>query len=237
MVGQVNSAICACGSACRASLHLFMGVCQLAMIHHSAGFLRSGFFSLSLSFFLISPCVLVWSMFDFTDESPAKKSPQMIKGSGREIIACEGQNSVIMPPRTTTSSLWRVNSHIKLPKECNMCLFFLIPCLSQPRCFCLAVASGGQIITSRLRWHYYSWWGCFCSGEMCSLEVQRLNCSLRMWENKLSRLNIQGDAILSYRSQTWMEIYFFLSFGRFNLPSPHLLRNCRAEIYWLSLYE
>lgn len=51
----------------------------------------------------------------------------MIKGSGREIFVCEGQNSVTMPPWiTTSSSSWRVDSHIKLLKECNICLLLFL---------------------------------------------------------------------------------------------------------------
>lgn len=43
----------------------------------------------------------------------------------------------------------------------------------------LTVASWRQIISSCLRWDYYQWCGCFCTSEMCSREVQYLNCSLR----------------------------------------------------------
>lgn len=51
------------------------------------------------------------------------------------------------------------------------------------------VASWGQIMASCLRWRYYLCWGCFCSWEMCSLEVQYLNCSPWRGDNRLSYLD------------------------------------------------
>lgn len=72
-----------------------------------------------------------------------------------------------------------------------VCVFFfqLPPVFGRLDDFGLVVASGGQIMASCLRWHDYSWWGCCCSGEMCSLGGPCPNCSLRMWENKASCLN------------------------------------------------
>lgn len=89
-------------------------------------------------------------------------------------------------------------------------LFFSISCLLQAWRFGLAVASGGQIIASCLRWHYYSWWGCCCSGEMCSLGVQHPNCSLRMWENKPSCMNTRRRCHSPQTGADWNTNFYHL---------------------------
>lgn len=87
MVGQVNSTARARGSACRASLHLFMEACQLPVIHHSTHFLCCAVHVFVCVCFTFNPSIRWVSPFLFS------------LMNGCEVLVCEGQNSAVVLAR------------------------------------------------------------------------------------------------------------------------------------------